>query len=60
MKTYEVTILKTVDLFEMQKLIVHHLEQDYKIHGDLVVSPRSIMQMHPDYYILMIRTTKTK
>jgi hypothetical protein len=58
MKTYEVTILKTTDLFEMEKLIVYHLGQDYKINGDLVVSPRSIMQMHSDYYMLMIRTTK--
>jgi hypothetical protein len=58
MKTYEVTILKTTDLVQMQKLIVYHLDRDYKINGDLVVSPRSIMQMHQDFYLLMIKTSK--
>lgn len=58
MKKYEVTILKTTDLVEMQKLIVYHLERDFKINGGLIVSPRSIMQMHQDFYLLMIKTTK--
>ena len=53
---HEVTILRTADLAEMQKLIEHHYRKGFDIHGELSVSPRSFLH-HENYYLIMIRIT---
>ena len=55
---HEVTILKTADLSQMQKLITNHLKMGFYIHGELSISPRSFpLQMHENYYLIMIKIT---
>ena len=55
---HEVTILKTADLYEMQKLIESHLDKGFDIQGQLSISPRRFpLQIDENYCLIMIRIT---